>query len=177
MDFSSGEHPYEPCVHSSEAEFPFFCLLARSRHIFQDPSDLLDVSVQLGAVAYNQMEYDAALKAAEEKKQAALNDALERSKAGTEEYAQAEAAILAEYEAETQTALQTYLANTNQVWSGIAKAMAHTAANKYGTIQICEPIPLSSGHSYTVSVYTSTGTAKIAGGATATRFSILSFRG
>lgn len=61
--------------------------------------------------------------------------------------------------------------------TSVAKAMAHTAAGKYGTIQICEPINLSAGHSYTVSVYTSTGTAKIAAGSTATRFSIISFRG
>lgn len=61
--------------------------------------------------------------------------------------------------------------------TSIAKAMAHTAANKYGNIQICEPIPLNNGHTYTVTAYTSTGTAKLAAGSTATRFSILSFRG
>ena len=40
MNLSAGEHPYEPCVYSSEAELAFVGLLTCSRHVFEDPEDL-----------------------------------------------------------------------------------------------------------------------------------------
>lgn len=61
--------------------------------------------------------------------------------------------------------------------STIAMVKTHTLANKNGSIQVSEPVPLEFGHDYTAVAYTSTGTAKLAAGVSETRFSIMSFRG
>ena len=45
MNLAAGEHPYEPCVYSSEAELAFIGLLACSRHVFEDPEDLCGAEI------------------------------------------------------------------------------------------------------------------------------------
>ena len=40
MNFSSCQHPYEPCIDCSESELSFIGPLSGSRDVFKDPQDL-----------------------------------------------------------------------------------------------------------------------------------------
>lgn len=82
-----------------------------------------DESVQINAIAATAAEFDAAVKAAEERKAQALVEAAKMYAEGSDQYAEIEAQAIADYESSTAAAQATLEQNMALLWKGIAKAM------------------------------------------------------
>lgn len=93
-----------------------------------------DTNTQYTAIMLTAAQYEQALKDAEEKKNAALQEALALSEQGIADYAAQEEAILATYEQEQAKAQETLQADMAQLWTGIGAAMAPDAQEMLQTI-------------------------------------------
>lgn len=82
-----------------------------------------DESVQINAIAATAAEFDAAVKAAEERKAQALVEAAKMYAEGSDQYAEIEAQAIVDYESSTAAAQATLEQNMALLWKGIAKAM------------------------------------------------------
>lgn len=82
-----------------------------------------DEGVQINAIAATAAEYEAAVKAAEERKAQALVEAAKMYAEGSDKYAEIEAQAIADYEASTAAAQAALEQNMALLWKGIAKAM------------------------------------------------------
>lgn len=82
-----------------------------------------DESVQINAIAATAAEFDAAVKAAEERKARALVEAAKMYAEGSDQYAEIEAQAIADYKSSTAAAQATLEQNMALLWKGIAKAM------------------------------------------------------
>lgn len=82
-----------------------------------------DTNTQYTAIMLTAAQYEQALKDAEEKKKAALQEALALSEQGIADYATQEKAILATYEQEQAKAQETLQADMAKLWTGIGAAM------------------------------------------------------
>lgn len=91
-----------------------------------------DKSVQINAIAATAAEFDAAVKAAEERKAQALVEAAKMYAEGSDQYAEIEAQAIADYESSTAAAQATLEQNMALLWKGIAKAMG---PDTYGEIE------------------------------------------
>ena len=91
-----------------------------------------DESVQINAIAATAAEFDAAVKAAEERKAQALVEAAKMYAEGSDQYAEIEAQAIADYESSTAAAQAALEQNMALLWKGIAKAMD---PDTYGEIE------------------------------------------
>lgn len=93
-----------------------------------------DTNTQYTAIMLTAAQYEQALKDAEEKKNAALQEARELSAQGIADYGKQEEAILAVYKQEQAKAQETLQADMAKLWTGIGAAMAPDAQEMLQTI-------------------------------------------